>query len=53
MKIAKIENGSLGYAALEFLYDEATKNCGDDSSDEIEQAYLTLLEVVEKEKTHE
>ena len=53
MKITKIENGSLAYQALEFLYNEATKDCGDDPSDEIEQAYLTLLEIVEKEKTHE
>lgn len=48
MKITKIEKSSLAYAALEFLYDEATKDCKGNPSDEIEQAYLTLLEIVEK-----
>lgn len=50
MKISKIEKGSLAYQALEFLYDKATKDCGDDPSDEIEEAYLTLLKIVEKEE---
>jgi len=42
MKIEKAIQSRIEYSALIHLYDKATQDSGDDPSDEIELAYLTL-----------
>ena len=47
IKLSKKEKVILNSKALELLYNEATKDSGDDPSDEIELAYLILFELIE------
>ena len=48
MKIKEIERPTQEYSALIYLYDEATKNSGDDLSDDIELAFETLDNAIDK-----
>jgi len=48
MKIKEIERPTQEYSALIYLYDEATKNSGDDPSDDIELAFETLDNAIDK-----
>ena len=48
MKIKSIKQSNIYYDALIFLYDEATKNSGDDTSDDIELAFETLDNAIDK-----
>ena len=47
MKIKSIKQSNIYYDALIFLYDEATKDSGDDPSDNIEFAFETLEKLVD------
>ena len=48
MKIKEIERPTQEYSALIYLYDEATKDSGDDPSDDIELAFETLDNAIDK-----
>ena len=48
MKIKSIKQSNIYYDALIFLYDEATKDSGDDPSDDIELAFETLDNAIDK-----
>lgn len=47
MKIKGMKESNYYYDALMYLYNKATKDSGDDPSDEIELAFKTLDDLIE------